>query len=141
MSHLEQGGKATRSRCVHLVGDTFGAEPGHRELARFAEAVELLHLGTLIHDDILDSAETRRGKSAVHVHYGPKVAVLAGDVAVSRSGRMIAEFDRTRLSRRFAEILAELCEGELLQDEQLWNPDLTLASYVDRVAKKTAGLF
>lgn len=145
VDHLNRG-KATRARCVQLVGEAFSALGAHADdaggsLDRFAEAVELLHLGTLIHDDILDEAEIRRGRPSVHVAFGTKVAVLAGDVAVSRSGCIIARFGISRLSLKFAETLAELCEGELLQDDQRWNPHLTFPSYLDRLAAKTGSLF
>ena len=141
VDHLQTGGKATRARCVQLVGEAFGVEPTDARIASFSHAVELLHLGTLIHDDILDAAEQRRGRSSVHVEYGAKVAVLAGDVAVSRSGCMIADLGSIRLCRKFAAVLAELCEGELLQDDQRWNPDLTMPAYLGRLARKTGGLF
>ncbi len=141
VNHLQTGGKATRARCVQLVGEAFGLDPADVRIASFSHAVELLHLGTLIHDDILDDAENRRGRSSVHVEFGAKVAVLAGDVAVSRSGCMIADLGSIRLCRKFAAVLAELCEGELLQDDQRWNPELTMPAYLSRLARKTGGLF
>ncbi len=142
VGHLRSGGKAIRARCVQVVDAVFrsAGSPG-AELGRFSEAVELLHLGSLIHDDILDEAEVRRARPAVHVAFGTKVAVLAGDVALSRAGRLIADLGRPALSRKFAQVLGELCEGELLQDDHRWNPELTLAAYLDRVAKKSGGLF
>ncbi|MBM3270747.1 MAG: polyprenyl synthetase family protein [Candidatus Sericytochromatia bacterium] len=140
VAHLRSGGKAVRAACARMVAGVFGAVPT-ADLAAFSEAVELLHLGTLIHDDILDEAKLRRGRPAVHVAYSTKVAVLAGDVAVSRAGAIIAALERPRLSGKFARVLEELCEGELLQDDHRWREDLTLAAYLDRVARKTGGLF
>ena len=100
-----------------------------------------MHLGTLIHDDILDEAQTRRGRKAVHVAHGTKVAVLAGDYLLSEASRLIASLDQPALSRQFSEVLADLCEGELLQDQQRWDTAVTLDDYFARIAKKTSGPF
>ncbi|HEY9897942.1 MAG TPA: polyprenyl synthetase family protein [Pantanalinema sp.] len=142
-SHLlEVEGKSIRPRCARLVGEA--ANPGapltdgHE---RLAEAVEMLHVGSLIHDDILDEAELRRGVKSVHVKHGAKAAVLAGDFLLARSCGLIASLGHHHLNQRMAEVLAGLCEGEYLQDEQLWNLDVTVEAYLERMALKTSGPF
>jgi all-trans-nonaprenyl-diphosphate synthase len=142
-SHLlEVDGKAIRPGCVRLVGRAANPDAELTEAhERLAEAVELLHVGSLIHDDILDEAELRRGVPSVHITYGSKAAVLAGDYLLSRSCGLIASLGHHELNRRMAEVLAGLCEGEYLQDEQLWDLDVTLEAYLERMALKTSGPF
>lgn len=142
-SHLlEVEGKSIRPRLARLVGEAANPDApltdGHE---RLAEAVEMLHVGSLIHDDMLDEAELRRGVTSVHVKWGAKAAVLAGDFLLARSCGLIASLGHHRLNQRMAEVLAGLCEGEYLQDEQLWNLDVTVEAYLERMALKTSGPF
>lgn len=139
---LKASGKGIRPTCVRLVGEAVNsAVPVGEQHARLGEAVELLHTGSLVHDDILDEAMTRRGVEAVHVKWGQKVAVLAGDYLLSQASILMASLGIPHLCRRMGEVLAGLCEGELLQDEQQRNLDVSIAAYLDRVAKKTSGPF
>lgn len=142
-SHLlSVEGKSIRPHCARLIG--MAASPdgrlseGHE---RLAEAVELLHVGSLTHDDILDEADFRRGVPAVHVQHGAKAAVLAGDFLLSRSCALIASLGHHQLNERMAEVLGGLCEGEFLQDEQLFDLGVTLEAYLERMALKTSGPF
>lgn len=139
---LESPGKGIRPLCVHLVGCTFSpsgrTDERHEQLA---EALELLHVGSLIHDDILDESPVRRGVPSVHSSYGAKVAVLAGDYMLARASQLVAGLHDPVLTRRLAEVMGDLCEGELMQDEQLHDLDVTLDAYLERVAKKTASPF
>lgn len=135
-------GKSIRPRCVRLMATAANPELGVTEAhERLAQAVELLHVGSLIHDDILDEAATRRGVTAVHVEYGPKAAVLAGDYLLSKSCGLIASLEHHHLNARMAEVLSNLCEGEFVQDEQLYQLDVTLEEYLSRMALKTSGPF
>ncbi|HEY9723696.1 MAG TPA: polyprenyl synthetase family protein [Oscillatoriaceae cyanobacterium] len=139
---LAASGKGIRPRCVQLVGAALHpqgvTDDRHVQLG---EAIELLHVGSLIHDDILDEAETRRGVSAVHVTFDAKVAVLAGDYLLSQASLLVAGLHNLTLTQRLAEVIAALCEGELMQDEQLRDVNLGFESYLERVAKKTAAPF
>lgn len=139
---LQAAGKGIRPKCVQLVGEA--CHPKRRASERhaaLAEAIELLHTGSLIHDDILDEADTRRGVPAVHVKWDAKVAVLAGDYLLARASARIADLDDVYLSRRMSEVIVALCEGELMQDEQIGDLEVTLEAYLERVAKKTAAPF
>lgn len=135
-------GKSIRPRCARLVGEATSPEGtitlGHE---RLAEAVELLHVGSLIHDDILDEAELRRGVPSVHSKWGAKAAVLAGDFLLAKSCGIIASLGHHYLNQRMSEVLGGLCEGEYLQDEQLFNLDVTHEAYLERMALKTSGPF
>ncbi len=135
-------GKSIRPRCARLVGEATSPE-GTITLAheRLAEAVELLHVGSLIHDDILDEAELRRGVPSVHSKWGAKAAVLAGDFLLAKSCGIIASLGHHYLNQRMSEVLGGLCEGEYQQDEQLFNLDVTREAYLERMALKTSGPF
>ena len=139
---LLASGKGVRPRCVQLVGAALHphglTDERHVQLG---EAIELLHVGTLIHDDILDAAELRRGVPSVHVNWDAKVAVLAGDYLLSQASLLVAQLHHVVLTQRLAETIAALCEGELLQDEQMRRVDLGFDGYLERVAKKTAAPF
>ena len=139
---LEASGKGVRPACVRLIGCAFNkqgrTDQRHEDLA---DAIELLHVGSLIHDDILDDADVRRGVRSVHMGWDAKVAVLAGDYLLARSSQLVAGLGEQAITRRLAEVMAELCEGELMQDEQLFDLDLTLDAYLERVAKKAASPF
>ncbi|MEB3329378.1 MAG: polyprenyl synthetase family protein [Candidatus Sericytochromatia bacterium] len=139
---LGAGGKGVRPRVLSLVaraylkgGEALAAHEG------LAEAIELVHVGSLIHDDILDEAPTRRGAPAVHVRWDAKVAVLAGDWLLAQASRRVAALGDNVLTDRFAEMIGDLCEGELLQDEQRGHLGLGLDAYLERIAKKTAAPF
>lgn len=139
---LDAGGKGIRPRVLRLVARA--TQPQGQVLAAheaLAEAIEYVHVGSLIHDDILDGAATRRGVEAVHVAYGAKVAVLAGDWLLAQASRRVAALGDPVVTDRLAEMIADLCEGELLQDEQRGRLDVAMEAYLERVAKKTSAPF
>lgn len=139
---LGAGGKGIRPRVLRLIArmlhPTGRVLPAHEALG---EGIELVHVGSLIHDDILDEAATRRGVPAVHVAYDQKVAVLAGDWLLAQASRRVAALGDPVITDRLAEMIADLCEGELMQDEQRHNLEVGVEAYLERVAKKTASPF
>ena len=139
---LGAGGKGIRPRVLRLIARMLHPQarvlPAHEALA---EGIELVHVGSLIHDDILDEAATRRGVASVHVAYNQKVAVLAGDWLLAQASRRVASIGDPVVTDRLAEMIADLCEGELLQDEQRHRLDVGVEAYLERVAKKTASPF
>lgn len=139
---LGAGGKGIRPRVLRAIASmlhpTGRVLPAHEALA---EGIELVHVGSLIHDDILDEAATRRGVTAVHVAYDQKVAVLAGDWLLAQASRRVAALGDPVVTDRLAEMIADLCEGELLQDEQRYRLDVGVEAYLERVARKTASPF
>lgn len=135
-------GKGYRPLCLRLTGEAFAGSGRVTEAHdRLAEAIELVHVGSLIHDDILDDAGTRRGVTAVHVRWNAKVAVLAGDYLFAKASAMVASLEDPYLTRRLADIITDLCEGELQQDEQTRRLDVPVEQYLTRIEKKTASPF
>lgn len=131
------GGKRIRPRLVFLASRALGGAPFELELAL---AVELLHSATLLHDDLIDDAETRRGKEAAFRRYGNAVSVLSGDFLLSRLLHVIARTGRMELVERFAEVAKTLSEGEVLQFQVAALEDYSLANYERVITAKTAVL-
>jgi heptaprenyl diphosphate synthase len=112
-----------------------------RKITHIAAAVEMFHLASLIHDDIVDDARTRRGKPAVHVEAGRKNAVLMGDYLFSRSFLLVAEYASVENQRRMSWVISRICESEILETSSRFAPGHSVRRYLRRIAGKTAALF
>ena len=136
---LSHGGKRVRPALTLLAADSFplsGDNP-----IKMATGVELLHLATLIHDDTVDDADTRRGRPSVSGRWGKEVAVLLGDYLFATSATLVCDTGNLRVVRRFAETIMELASGELIEYFNTYNPKQELDRYYDRIYRKTASLF
>jgi geranylgeranyl pyrophosphate synthase len=133
---LAAGGKRLRPLLVFLSSSPDGPAP----LAA-GVAVELVHLATLVHDDLIDGAEVRRGRAAAWQAFGPDVARAAGDYLFARAFAELAatgDFDAVRM---LADATLALARGEALQRRQEFDPDTTVEAYLERCALKTGKLF
>ena len=133
------GGKRVRPRLAHLASRALAPEGVPHEM-RLALAVELLHSATLLHDDLVDGAETRRGREAAYRRYGNAVSVLSGDYLLSRLLFSLAETGRMELVRLFAEVARELAEAEVLQFQAAAYGDYREEVYFRVIRGKTASL-
>jgi octaprenyl-diphosphate synthase len=131
------GGKRIRPRLVFLASGAVGGAPFELELAL---AVELLHSATLLHDDLIDEAELRRGKEAAYRRYGNAVSVLSGDFLLSRLLHVVAKTGSLELVEAFAETARVLAEGEVLQFQVAALEDYSLENYERIITAKTAAL-
>jgi octaprenyl-diphosphate synthase len=131
------GGKRIRPRLVFLASNSLGGVPGAMELAL---SVELLHSASLLHDDLVDDAETRRGKEAAFRKYGNAVSVLSGDYLLSRLMALLAQTGRMELVAMFAETARQLSEAEVLQFQVAALHDYSLANYERIIDGKTASV-
>ena len=136
---LAAGGKRLRPRFTLLAAEAVGGRAeDHLRLAAF---MELIHVATLIHDDVVDGAETRRGVNATAVDFGNRVSVLAGDYLFAWIFKNVtADFDRP-IPHILSATLADITNGEVLQLKALGELETTLAAYVEIATKKTASLF
>jgi octaprenyl-diphosphate synthase len=136
---LAAGGKRLRPRLTLLAAEANGGDPrAHLPLAAY---MELIHVGTLIHDDVVDRADTRRGVNATAVDYGNRVSVLAGDYLFAWIFKNVTARYPAPVPHILSSALADITDGEVLQLRALGNLDLPLADYVEIVVKKTATLF
>jgi heptaprenyl diphosphate synthase len=136
----EPGGKLLRPALL-VIGSEFGAAADPRRIELLAAAIELLHLATLIHDDIIDEAPIRRGKPSLHSSIGIKQAVLAGDWLFSRCFLLGAESDGPENARGLARLVAAICSAEIVQDAAKYSYDAGPRDYFRTIAGKTAALF
>jgi heptaprenyl diphosphate synthase len=138
------GGKMLRPAFV-ILGAEFGPPRKAKKCAEkvpyIAAAVELLHTATLIHDDILDNADMRRGIPALHTKFGTANAILAGDWLFSRSFRLVADWADQRSSRVLARFVGTVCSAEIHQDMGKFSFSTSRRDYLRTIAGKTASLF
>ncbi|WP_417915934.1 polyprenyl synthetase family protein [Candidatus Electronema sp. JC] len=136
---LLSGGKRLRPLLTVLCSRLCGKGEA-RTLGQIAAAFEYLHTATLIHDDVLDHADSRRGKESVVSRYGLPAAILTGDWLHARSMRLIGSLAGPQALEIFSEAAAGMADGEFLQMRRVANPAVTEAQYFDIIDKKTAGL-
>lgn len=135
---LTAGGK--RLRPILLILSARMGAPEHPALLKAATVVEVLHTATLIHDDVVDKAENRRGKPTTVATYGREIAVATGDYLFADSFHGLAEIADPRLIRAFAEAAMGLAAGELEQFRSSRRP-VEVEAYLEHIRMKTAGLF
>jgi geranylgeranyl pyrophosphate synthase len=131
-------GKLLRPRLVHACAAGSAADPA--ALVRLGAVVELLHLASLLHDDLIDRAAVRRGRPAAHITGGPEPALLAGLACFALAGAEAAELGPD-VSRQVGTAVAGLSYGELLDVERAFDVTLTLPDYLELVERKTGDLF
>ena len=137
---VSAGGKRLRPMLVALAGRACGAEAGaeHHQLAAI---VEFIHTSTLLHDDVVDESDLRRGRSTANAIWGNAASVLVGDFLYSRSFQLMVELDRMEVMRILADTTNRIAEGEVLQLLHVHNPDTDEAAYLRVIERKTAVLF
>ncbi len=136
---IVSGGKKVRPAITLLSG---AFRPGHEEvLVTMATAVELLHIATLVHDDTIDNAKTRRGQATVSSIWGDDVAVLLGDYVFAASATFVCDTGNLRVVRRFSETIMELARGELAERFSTHDWAQSIDDYNTRTYNKTASLF
>ncbi len=133
------GGKHLRPLSVFLTGKAF-SEPSERVLSA-ALAVELVHTGSLIHDDIVDGSWQRRGKDTLHKRAGVSYAVLVGDDLFLKAVEILTELCDKPMLQAFLQACREALEGEMLEEELGQEGLLERRNYIEVISKKTASLF
>jgi geranylgeranyl pyrophosphate synthase len=108
--------------------------------AQLAQITEMIHVASLIHDDVLDDSDQRRGQASVHAKYGNKVAVLAGDFLLATASNLLAELEDTRVVNLMASALKSLVQGEVMQLKLPPQKYCEMDSYIKKSYHKTASL-
>ncbi|XP_031551813.1 decaprenyl-diphosphate synthase subunit 1-like [Actinia tenebrosa] len=101
---------------------------------------EMIHTASLIHDDVIDGAKTRRGKIAVNIAFGDKDCVLAGDYILSSASQALAKLGNVEVVKLLAEVVEDLVRGEFMQLGSKEDPDERFSHYLKKTYKKTASL-
>ena len=135
---IKAGGKRLRPALV-LMASRAGS-PGDRSTDLAAAAIELVHIATLYHDDVIDETEIRRGVRTVHSQWGVEVAVLSGDYLFARGCALGAEAGG-EVPGILARAIGEVCEGQIVETAALGQPLRPVEDFVDTIRRKTAALF
>ncbi|MEI9999878.1 MAG: polyprenyl synthetase family protein [Verrucomicrobiota bacterium] len=136
---LDSNGKRIRPALVLLAAHATGkATPRHLDLAVI---VELIHLATLVHDDIMDGAAKRRGKPTAFAKWGAELSVLLGDCLFCHALKLSAMSENHTLTRLIAEASNEVCSGEILQTQRRFDLKLSIPEYLKIISMKTGALF
>jgi octaprenyl-diphosphate synthase len=136
---LYGGGKRLRPAVFLFAWALLGGIPGEKPL-RGASVFELVHMASLIHDDIVDSSDTRRGRRAAHLEFGIPEAVLAGDYLIAKAARLCLEWQNLPALSLLTDLLGELSSGELYQLQARRDPDLSSEAYHGIIKRKTGSL-
>src|SRR5204862_7846882 len=110
------------------------------KLLPLSVAFEMVHLSTLIHDDIVDNAKTRRGNPTVNAVWGDHIAILLGDYYFAKTAGLIADINDNRIDHLFSDTVATVCEGTIMEMMTAGRIDLTIDSYYEKINHKTACL-
>jgi len=136
---LNGGGKHLRPTLVALAGGSIG-KVGDAHITA-AVIIEMVHLATLVHDDVMDEAEIRRGQLTIAANWGNEIAVLFGDCLFAQAVKMAASFPTPEVCRAVATATNTVCTGEILQTQHRRNFELSRREYFHVIEMKTAELF
>jgi octaprenyl-diphosphate synthase len=135
----EGGGKRVRPALL-LLASRLNGYRGERAVT-LASTVEFIHTASLLHDDIIDEATTRRGRRSVNSRWGNDITVLLGDFLYTKAMAMALSQDNLRILRLLSDVTLRLIEGEILEIERNGNMRVTVEDHVDTIRRKTADLF
>lgn len=133
------GGKRLRPMLAILSANAFGYEGDHH--ITIAAIVELIHTATLLHDDVVDNSNLRRGRKTAHTVWGNSGSVLVGDYLYSRAFQMMVQINSIHVLKILADASNIIAEGEVMQLANCGDPTTNEAKYFETIARKTATLF
>ena len=136
---VNSGGKLLRPGFLIISGG-FGTYDSDK-FCNLAAVVEMLHMATLVHDDIIDDAKTRRGKETIQSKYGKDYAVFMGDILFCRCFMSLSSNTSTENMKLLSEAIFNICTGEIEQFSSHFSKNVSVKKYLKRIAAKTAALF
>ncbi len=133
---LEAGGKRMRPGFTLLAGKFFNYRI--EKLLPVAMAIELIHMATLVHDDVVDASLTRRGRPTLAAGWGNTVSIATGDYLLAKALDLIVKIDNQKVSQILAEVCVQMCQGEIQQINCSFDTEQTFKHYYYRIRRKTA---
>ena len=133
------GGKRVRPMLVLLFSNALGFRGAER--FELAATVEFIHTATLLHDDVVDESDLRRGKKTANALFGNAASILVGDFVYSRAFQMMVSVNRMRVLQVLSDATNVIAEGEVLQLMNMHDPDVQVSDYLKVIRFKTAKLF
>jgi octaprenyl-diphosphate synthase len=138
--HIIAGGGKRLRPMLHVLAAGAAGYRGDQHI-KLATVIEFIHTSTLLHDDVVDESDLRRGRKTANALWGNAASVLVGDFLYSRSFQMMVELDDMRIMRILADTTNTIAEGEVLQLLNIGNADVDEAAYLAVIERKTAVLF
>jgi len=138
---INSGGKRLRPLMVLLSSRACGIDQHNRSRILAAAMIEFIHTATLLHDDVVDASDTRRGVKTAHRNFGNESTILVGDFLYSRAFQMMVQIGQMRVMEIMANTTNTIAEGEVLQLIHCGNPNITETEYMDVIYRKTGKLF
>jgi heptaprenyl diphosphate synthase len=139
MEHVvKAGGKRLRPALVILAGRFGDSDPD--EIFNVAMGIEFIHTATLVHDDLIDSAPTRRGIPTIHHALGPNPAIIIGDYYFAKGANLLSSVGEPRIDHAVSQTVMTICMGELMQMISRRDYDQSLDEYYGKIERKTATL-
>ena len=138
-THLvASGGKRLRP-AIYFLAARCGENFSLQEAMPLGVALEMMHMASLVHDDVIDSADTRRGSATANAKWGNQISILAGDYLFAKAFALVAENNYSkRVDRQLARLICDLSSGELIQNKEIYHASCDVDEYFERIAKKTA---
>jgi len=140
---IQSGGKRMRPALLLMMARAlgYGNSPQHTRHHLLAAVIEFIHTSTLLHDDVVDESDMRRGRNTANALFGNAASVLVGDYLYSRAFEMMVEADSLSAMRIMSQATTTIAEGEVLQLLNVHDPEVSEARYMQVVRYKTARLF
>ncbi|HZJ97453.1 Octaprenyl-diphosphate synthase [Oligella ureolytica] len=141
---ISSGGKRLRPALVVMMANALGYQQVEREFQDhhvLAATIEFIHTSTLLHDDVVDESDLRRGRETANAVFGNAASVLVGDYLYSRSFEMMVSVNRMEILQVLSQATTVIAEGEVLQLLNVHDPDVSVERYMQVVRYKTAKLF
>lgn len=136
---INSGGKRIRPLLVLLVAKALGHD--HYNQVKLAAIIEMMHTATLLHDDVIDESELRRGRKTVNAEWGNEASVLVGDLLYARTFQMLTEIGNFQVMELIADATSYIIEGEILQLMHCMDPETSEQTYLEIIQRKTGRLF
>lgn len=133
---VKAGGKRLRPAFTILAAKCCGANL--KQVLPLAVALEMVHMSTLVHDDIIDASPLRRGQPTVWARWGKELSLHAGDYLFARSLKLIAAYDNPAIPSILASVSVKMVQGEICQLSSTFDINVSLREYLDRICRKTA---
>ncbi len=135
---LSSGGKRVRPAFV-ILSSQFGKEEGVSEdTYKVAVALELIHMATLVHDDVIDKSDKRRGRLTISKKWDQTTAIITGNFLLALGLQHLSEIKDQRVHEILSESIVDVCRGELFQFQDQFNSEQTITNYLRRINRKTA---
>ena len=133
---IQAGGKRIRP-VFALLAAKFG-DFDINKMKKIAVPLELIHMASLVHDDVIDNSDMRRGRKTVKAEWNNRVAMYTGDFIFGRALQLVADIEKQRVHEILAKTMVEICVGEIIQIEDKFRVDQSVRDYFRRIKRKTA---